>query len=734
MFRLILLTAFAALLIPLSANATVVWLAPTDPSLGPLELSEQHVEATIDGPAARTVLRQVFHNPHSVQLEATYVLPLPRGAQVTDLQMIINGKEVHAATLERDEARRIYDAIVHRTRDPGLIEYMDGQTVSVSIFPIPARGDMPIEIHFAQPLRRESGLFVYDFQAPRTVEGFAPSNSSFQVDVDAGKVLGTVTSPTHEISVERSPDGTAATVRIDDPATIASPFSLLYDTEATDVGLHLLAHRAPHRDEGTFLLMVSPPREGKLAEPIPKTVVFVIDTSGSMADDGKLEKARKALVQALYGLNPEDSFSLLEFSTDVKDLSDKPIPATEENIAHAIAWLKALRPVGGTNIHDALVAAAKMAGRETSEERELRQIVFMTDGLPTVGKTGKVQILRGFRDASRGLESRVFTVGFGYDVNVALLDAVAEETRAVADYVRPEEDLEVRMEALFNAISHPVLTQPELQFSDNVEITQIFPRELPDLFMGSDLMVLGRYRGSGSVAVTLTGKAAGRDYSETLETKFPKTTSEATSYVDAMWANRRVAWLLEEIQRNGADPELVEEVTSLGKKYNLVTPYTSFLTAPDEEYAFANRSTRADDSAQPADLLSARVRNQIAPLAMEESGRSAVNFSVAQKARRESKASSISAPKDEYHSFTTVDRDGVTFTKTGERWVENGAADSSETIKIEFLSDAYYALITAHPERKESIYLGDQVTLLINGIAVEIGKSGEADTLPAKLK
>ncbi|MBI5153933.1 hypothetical protein HZA57_01745, partial [Candidatus Poribacteria bacterium] len=210
----ILRIAFAvllALVLPAAAPAISI-LIPDDPAYPPLTIRSQVIDVDIDGPVARTRLEQVFTNPHPRELEGQFLLPLPKGAQITDFVMIINGQEVHAQALEREEAERIYTDIVRRMQDPGLLEYLDGQTFRVRVYPIPASGDLPIQLSFAQPLRREGELMAFDFATGYNFRQTVETETDLAVHLRWGAPLGTIYSPTHTVNVERSKDGDSADV------------------------------------------------------------------------------------------------------------------------------------------------------------------------------------------------------------------------------------------------------------------------------------------------------------------------------------------------------------------------------------------------------------------------------------------------------------------------------------------------------------------------------------------
>jgi Ca-activated chloride channel family protein len=207
-------------------------------------------------------------------------------------------------------------------------------------------------------------------------------------------------------------------------------------------------------------------------------------------------------------------------------------------------------------------------------------VVFLTDGQPTIGATDQKQIIAHVKKKSAG--TRIFCFGIGTDVNTHLLDGIAEETRALNQYVLPEEDLEVKVSNFFSKIKEPVLTDPELKFTGDVRVTKLYPSPLPDLFRGEQLVVVGSYSGHGNSAAVIEGKVNGQTRQFSEDVKFSESSSE-NDFIPKLWATRRVGYLLDEIRLHGENAELRDEVTELARKYGIVTPYTAYLIVEDEK-------------------------------------------------------------------------------------------------------------------------------------------------------
>src|SRR5206468_1949497 len=203
-----------------------------------------------------------------------------------------------------------------------------------------------------------------------------------------------------------------------------------------------------------------------------------------------------------------------------------------------------------------------------------------TDGQPTVGETNPDKILKHVIGRNTA-NTRIFTFGVGDDVNAALLDQLAEQTRAVSTYVRPAEDIEVKASSLYAKVSQPVLTNLKLAVGDNVRLAEVYPPQLPDLFQGSQLVILGRYSGQGPTTIKLTGQVGAEPREFVYEINLAAKGGEEREFVEHLWARRKVGYLLDQIRANGETKELLDEVTALAKKYGIATPYTSYLIVPD---------------------------------------------------------------------------------------------------------------------------------------------------------
>lgn len=567
--------ALALFMIP-SARAAGI-LIPTEKTLPPLAMLNHHVTIALEDQVAVTRVEQTFRNHTDRQLEATYIFPVPKGASVRRFSMWVDGKEVPGELVEADKARKIYTDIVQRTLDPGLLEYMGNNLLKLRVFPVPPKGDQKISLSYTAVADSEQGLVGYVY--PLKTEGKSASTLekfSIHVDLRSQHALQNIYSPTHAITINRPSDKQALVGFEKDQAVLDRDFLLYYSANGKDVGLTSLMHRPSPGEPGYVMLLVSPRAELSKSQQVPRDMVFVLDTSGSMRGK-RMTQARNALKYCLQNLGEKDRFAVLNFATTINRFTNGLQDASAATVEKARKWVDGLEATGGTAINDALAAALDL---RSNDEGRTFTVVFFTDGRPTIGETNPEKIVKNVLGRNSA-QTRIFTFGVGDDVNATMLDQLAEESRAVSTYVRETEDIEARVSSLYGKISNPVLTNLKLTTGDDLPLSEVYPPQLPDLFHGSQLVVLGRYSGTGHTAVKLTGKVGMETVEFVYELKFPDRTPEEKGFVEDLWARRKVGYLLDQIRNNGEKKELVEEVVTLAKRYGITTPYTSYLVIPD---------------------------------------------------------------------------------------------------------------------------------------------------------
>ncbi len=568
-----LFVAAGILLLPTIALSAGM-LIPKDKSLPPLGIEYLRVNAKITEGAAETHVEQAFRNTTGRDLEANYVFPMPKGAAIKEFAMYIGGKRMTAELLDAGKAKKVYQDIVRRMKDPALLEYLGGQIFRVNVYPVPARGLQKIELDYSQAIEFDSGLRRYLFPL-RVGEKFSRTLKDFSVaaHINSRIPIKNIYSPSHIISISRKGDNEAVVGFEEERVSLDRDFSLYYSLSEKEFGLSLMAHRTA--GDGYFMLMIAPKNVVGEGQVVKKDVCFVMDTSGSMSGE-KIKQTKAALQFCVNNLNKGDRFNIIRFATDVNPFRESLVEVNDKTVEQAKEFVEKMKAGGGTDIASALQKALAV---ETKEGRPYL-IIFLTDGKPTVGMTNVNQIIKTVGEKNKG-GVRLFVFGAGYDVNTRLLDTLASENRGVAEYVEPKEDIEIKVSRFYAKASNPVLADPQLSFGEKVNTFEIYPKDLPDLFKGSQVLVLGKYSGQGDVAVTLSGKVNVEKRSFVYETTFPER-EKKNDFVERLWATRKVGYLLEQIRLHGEEKELKEEVMRLSKEYGIVTPYTSYLIVEDK--------------------------------------------------------------------------------------------------------------------------------------------------------
>jgi Ca-activated chloride channel family protein len=751
----LLLAAGLALTLSAPARATGL-LVPTDGSLPPLAIKYHRAEVKIKDRVAVTHIDQAFVNSTDRDLEATFLFPLPKGATVDDFYLYVNGKRTKGEILEKDRARNIYEGIVRRMQDPGLLEYVGGDMFQCRVYPVPRRGEQRIEIKFSQVMPFEGGLVKYvypmrtDRQSSRTLQDFTMS-----VSLESKVPIKTVYSPSHQIYVRKPDDHRAVAGFETSAALLDRDFQLFFTVSEKDIGLNLLTYRE-RGEPGFFMIMASPKNEFTEREIIGKRITFVVDTSGSMAGD-RMKYTREALKYCLNKLNPDDLFNVIRFSTDVEAFEKAPVSASKEAVQRALNFAERLEAAGGTAIDEALQTA--LEGHVKASEPNL--VVFMTDGHPTVGETDPERILKNALGANK-VGAKLFVFGVGDDLNTHLLDKLARENGADASYVAANQEIEQTVSAFYDKVSHPVLAELRLDMGSIHEF-DVLPKKLPDLFKGSQLIVMGRFRNDGHSALTLTG-LVGKDAKRFVyEGAFPKEQRE-NDFIPRLWATRKIGFLLDQIRLGGERKELVDEVIALSKRYGIVTPYTSYLVtedtpqvavrdpgprpsqpllpAPrrpgwgDEEAGGGGRrggpSADAPASAPPAKMAKAEDRMQVmakpkgrpADALGAVSGAEAVTMADALKDMRS--ADKESAEADDVAGIRYAG--GRSFGYRNGLWVDLEYTKSMQVLKVKYMGKAFFALLAQSPRLKQVFSLGERLIVVVGkGRAIEIGPDGRDD-------
>src|SRR6058998_2680664 len=642
------------------------WIDPVRPPSGPqvlngpVERLRSAVQVSISGRVARVTVEEWFRNNGPTLNEGVYHFPLPGEAVFSSYSLWQGDQELRGEAMDAAQSRAIYEAIVRQKRDPALIELAGQGLIRARVFPIAPGETRKITLKYTQLLDSAGDAWRFRYLGDRNRQT-APR--SFRLEVDSAARLGDPYSPTHQVQVSRRDNRLEVTLA---SGAAGGDFELLLPLARGLVGLSLVPHH-PVGEDGYFMLLLAPGAAADAAA-MRRDIVAVIDVSGSMSGE-KIQQARSALVQLLGTLREGDRFRLVAFSGGVRRYADGWSGVTASTRQAAEGWIRSLEAEGGTNIAGALAEAFA----QPPAEQALGVVVFLTDGQASTGETDPERIADR-AEQGRG-RFRVFAFGVGDDVNTFLLDRLTERARGATEYVRPGEDIERAVGTLSAKVASPVLTDLALGADRGVELYDVQPASLPDLFAGDELVVFGRYRGmgSGERSVTVNGRRDG--HAEQFTTSAPAAQGSGAEYIPQLWAARKAGALAREIRLHGQNPEIVNELKRLALRYGILTEYTSYLVQ------------------EPNQVVVRPLLDRVAPAPAAQVGALSVD-----QARREAKSAAVAnaaeaADMDEAmrgrvtgHASRRVG--GRLFVRRDSVWTDVAHGDSLPVVQVAAFSDA----------------------------------------------
>jgi Ca-activated chloride channel family protein len=536
------------------------------------------VAAKLQDQVAKVQVSQSFVNTGNRQMEVAFVFPLPYDGAVDQLTLLVDGKEFPAKLLDAKAARTMYEEIVRSNKDPALLEWMGTGLFKTSVFPVPPGAERKVTLRYSQLCRNWDGLTDFIFPLSTAKYTSQPVEEvKIQLAIESDAAIKNVYSPIHSADIKR-PDDKRATVSFIAKNTVPTDdFRLFYDVGKEVVGTKVLSYRPDGDDQGYFMLLTSPQVKAEDGERSKKAVVLVVDRSGSMSGE-KIEQAKGAAKFVINNLKEGDLFNIVAYDTEVESWKPELEKFNDEARKAALGFVEGLFPGGGTNINGALTTALK----QMQDTKQPNFVIFLTDGLPTIGETNEAKIIAAAREHNK-VRARIFDFGVGYDVNSRLLDKLARENFGLSEYVRPNENIERSVAALYNRIGSPVMTDVKIQLSledlqPTEAINRVYPKNVVDLFAGEQVVVVGRYKRGGKGNVVITGKVGEKEQEFTFPTELvEKSNDGSNSFIEKLWAMRRVGQILDDIDLHGKNDELVKELVSLSLRHGILTPYTSFI-------------------------------------------------------------------------------------------------------------------------------------------------------------
>lgn len=678
------------------------------PLRGLYAVSRQTVTVTIRDQVADVVVEQLLTNVAGADASARYLFPVPDDASVSGFSVKVGDRALAGDLAGADAARKVLLDVCRTKKETSLLTYSGQRLFRTEAFAFPAGEERRLRVSYTELLGSDAGLVRFHFPLSAARFSNRPiAKLELRVDVEARGNIKSVYSPTHAVSVSRADEHRARADYAEAEALPEQDFRLFYGVDDGALGANLISFKPVADGEGTFLLLASPKVETEAGAAEPKDIVFVLDRSGSMEADGKIAQAREALMFVLRSLNAGDRFAVLTFSNTVEAFSDRLLDYTPENKAAALERVRAVDATGGTDIHAALLRAIELF----DDGERMRMVLFLTDGLPTVGETDIDKITANIKRANTK-EIRLFEFGVGSDVNTTLLDRLADQNHGMSENIEPGANLEVFVSDYYKRIQAPVLADVKIDFG-GIEAFGLNPRRAPDLFAGGQLVIAGRYKGAGPTTITVTGRTGGRDVKYTYDVSFDAhSPTDEKLFVERIWATREIGHIIDMIQLYGESDELVQEIVELSTRYGIITEYTAFLTAAGVDVR--DRQTCVTSCKE-------------ALKGMKESGeqgmRQAMDKKMAARAEQQQEKSRWRDADGKVVVAEGVQSVGrKTFYKKDGVWEDLDVGTGPAPREVALYSDAFFRLLEEKPALAKYVVSGEPTRVELDGVVYDFIK------------
>ena len=651
----------------------------------PIKLISEDSKIEINNNIVKVTKKQTYKNISHRQMEGIYIFPLPNDALINEFSLFINNEPIRAEIVNSDEAKKIYEEIVRKLKDPAILEVIGTNLYKARIFPFAPFSERTLEIKYTQELKSSANTyrFIFPFSYDKNNRDF---RNTLEIELSSLLPITNIYSPTHEILIEKV--NSIYKIKVDFNKSGSSSDFLLYYTisDKSINGMSIVYD--DKKEDPYFMIGITPNVELKKSN-VKKNIIFTLDVSGSMMGE-KIKQAKAALKYCLNNLNKGDFYSIFTFNNDVNEIIvDKEYVGdnSDENILNEIEIIEA---DGGTNLNNAILTALK-----NSKKGLPNYLLLLTDGLPTVGVKNPDEIMTNVKHLIKD-NVRIFTFGVGNDLDAFLLDKLASEYGGTSNYVRENENIEIEISSFYKSISNPILSDCKIEFS-GIDVYDVYPKKLPDLFQNKTLFIFGRMKKikSGEFVISGYAEKEKKSYSYKIDNSF---IDKKNVFVSCLWAKRKIAFLLDEIRNNGEDKELINEIIKLSKKYGIITPYTSYLITDedDKSLSFAEPIIKKKQLFDP------------------KSGYKSI--SSLQKNRIINQSQKIEEMKNstKFYNFSSIKYiNGKTFILKDSFWVDTEYDDSvcKNVFEIEFSNDEYFSLIDKDPELREYLSISNKLKI-----------------------
>ena len=544
---------------------------------GQLEIKEQDVRVTINNGIAVTEINQVFLNKENRIVEALYTFPVPNGASVSNFSMIINGKEMIGEVVEKQRARQIYESYKSTRVDPGLLEQVDYKRFEMRVFPIAANAEQHIKVTYYQQLNFDHDWATYVYPLATSTEGASERTTgkfALTIDVNSEIPITDLKSTSHDgqfVVVSHSDKYARASLETTE-GDLSKDVVIAFRTVRPRTGLDMIASKETGED-GYYMMTLTAGKELEAAAS-GMDYVFVVDISGSMANKGKLGLSTGAAKAFLGSLGPEDRCEVMAFNNAPATKFEELRNVDDQTKKDVSEFLDDQAARGGTELRPAVSTAL----RYKDPDRPLN-VVILSDGMTEQNE--QRELLSAIESAPAGV--RIFCVGIGNEVNRPLLKQLAEEAGGLAAFISQGDDFDRQADAFRRKLVHPVATELKVSI-DGVDIYDALPNALPNLYHGSPVRMIGRYRNSGTANVKIRGNVMGRPFEQDVEIEFPENDAD-NPQIERMWAYANVQTLMNTVRKRGETPQLKEKIVQLCEGYSITSEYASFIVLEnDSEY------------------------------------------------------------------------------------------------------------------------------------------------------